>query len=238
VDGGALVTKNLIAGVVRFVGAGFWTVTLNEPRDATSAALMAAVSFVELTNVVVLLLPFHFTTAPLTKPVPFTVNVKAPLPATVVKGVRFPIEGMIDRFTALETARSGVTTVMGKTPTVVRSKAWIEALNCVVLIKVVERLRPLKRTVEPATKPEPLTVTVAPASPALTLVGEILLTLEASKNGEVLKKLPMKLLPDSVIKASNESDSSSGETEATTSVAISRTTLSRETAILIRLCTM
>ena len=60
----------------------FATVTLAVPADVISVASTAAVSCVAETNVVTLLLPFHRTTlVPLTKPLPLTVSVKAPVPA-------------------------------------------------------------------------------------------------------------------------------------------------------------
>ena len=63
-------------------GAGEKTLTLATPAVAMSAAPIAALSCVLLTNVVGRELPFHFTTEDDTKPVPFTVSVKAG-PATV-----------------------------------------------------------------------------------------------------------------------------------------------------------
>ena len=51
-----------------------------------SAAVMAACNCVALTNVVVRLVPFQFTTDPLMNPVPFTVRVKAAVPAVAVDG--------------------------------------------------------------------------------------------------------------------------------------------------------
>jgi hypothetical protein len=54
------------------------------------------------------------------------------------------------------------------------SVATIDALNCVELMRVVERLVPLKRTLEPLLKPAPLTVSENPSPPALTVAGEIL----------------------------------------------------------------
>ena len=55
-------------------GAGFVTVTVAVPAVAISAAVIAAVSCVALTNVVVLAAPLNFTTDVDTKPVPFTVE--------------------------------------------------------------------------------------------------------------------------------------------------------------------
>jgi len=174
VAGGVVVTAKLIASEVRLVGAGFVIVTGNEPTTAISAAVIAAVKVLELTNVVVRLLPFHFTTAPLTKPEPVTVSVNAGSPTPAVNGVRLMMAGMTVKVTALEIKLPEVMTVIGKTPTVVISVATIDALNCVELMKVVERLVPLKRTLEPAGKPTPLTVIVNPVPPALTVAGETL----------------------------------------------------------------
>ena len=69
-------------------GAGFVTVTVAVPAVAMSAAVIAAVNFVVLTNVVVLAAPLNFTTDVDTKPVPFTVRVKAAPPAVALVGER------------------------------------------------------------------------------------------------------------------------------------------------------
>jgi hypothetical protein len=175
------VTLNLIVLEVRLVGAGFNTATENEPTAAISAAVIAALKVVELTKVVVRLLPFHFTTAPVTKPEPLTVSVKAGSPATAVSGVRSIRAGITVKLTAFEVKPLGVVTVMGKVPTVVISVATIDAVNFAGLpvigsagMKVVKRLTPLIRTTMPFTKPVPLTVSENPLSPALTVAGEIL----------------------------------------------------------------
>src|SRR5207245_3623589 len=102
VAGGGLVTVKLIALEVRLVGAGFVTVTGNEPTTARSAAVIATVNLVALTKVVVLLTPFHFTTAPVTKPAPVTVSVKAGSPATAVNGVKPVRTGMPVMLTAFD----------------------------------------------------------------------------------------------------------------------------------------
>jgi hypothetical protein len=67
-------------------GPAFVTVTFAVPAVAISAAVIAAVSWVALTNVVVLAAPLNFTTDVDTKPVPFTVRVKAAPPAVAVVG--------------------------------------------------------------------------------------------------------------------------------------------------------
>src|SRR5439155_3631429 len=86
--GDGLLTLNVWAAEVPPPGAGVTTVTCGVPAAATSAAAMAAVSCVALTNVVVRVAPFHLTVLPLTKPVPVTVSVKAALPAAVLIGDR------------------------------------------------------------------------------------------------------------------------------------------------------
>lgn len=67
-------------------GAGFVTVTLAVPAVAISAAVIAAVSWVALINVVVLAAPLNFTTDVATNPVPFTVRVNPAPPAVALVG--------------------------------------------------------------------------------------------------------------------------------------------------------
>ena len=83
----ALIVKDRIADVPP-PGAGFVTVTVAEPAVAISAAVIAAVNCVALTKVVVLAAPLNFTTDVDTKPVPFTVSVKAAPPAVALVGER------------------------------------------------------------------------------------------------------------------------------------------------------
>jgi hypothetical protein len=74
-------------------GDGFTTVTLAVPAAAMSAAVIAAVTCVLLTKVVVRADPFHFTMEVLTKLLPFTVRVKAAPPAVADAGLRLVIVG-------------------------------------------------------------------------------------------------------------------------------------------------
>ena len=74
-------------------GAGLNTVTEAVPADAMSAAVIAAVSWVEDTYVVVRLAPFHCTMEPLTKLLPLTVSVKAAPPAVADVGLRLVVAG-------------------------------------------------------------------------------------------------------------------------------------------------
>ena len=69
-------------------GAGLVTATVAVPAVAISAAVIAAVSCVAFTNVVVLAAPLNFTTEVNTNPVPLTVRVKAAPPAVALDGER------------------------------------------------------------------------------------------------------------------------------------------------------
>src|SRR5207247_2555821 len=84
--GTGLLTVNVSAPEVPPPGVGENTVTDAVPAVATSLAGIAARNCVPLTNVVVRALLFHRTTDPLTKFVPFTVSVKAPVPAVALLG--------------------------------------------------------------------------------------------------------------------------------------------------------
>ena len=67
-------------------GLGFVTVTVAVAAVAISAAVIAAVNCVALTNVVVLPALLNFTIDVETKPVPLTVSVKAAPPAVALVG--------------------------------------------------------------------------------------------------------------------------------------------------------
>ena len=69
------------------------TVTGKVPAAARSAAVIAAVSWVEETNVVVRLDPFQFTVEPLRKPVPLTVRVNAGAPTAAEAGLMLEVRG-------------------------------------------------------------------------------------------------------------------------------------------------
>ena len=71
------------------------TPTVAVPAVPRSAEVIAAVSCVLFTKVVVLLLPFHVTADPLIKLVPFTVNVKPGVPAFAFAGLRELVVGVL-----------------------------------------------------------------------------------------------------------------------------------------------
>jgi hypothetical protein len=159
-------------------GAGLVTVTFSVPAVAMSAGVIAAVTCVALTKVVVLAAPLNFTTEPETNPVPFTVNVKAAPPAVALVGESDVIVGA-GLFTAngelpvVPPPGAGFVTVTGKEPMAAMSGAVIAAVSCVALTKVVVLAAPLKLTTELDTKPVPFTVSVNAAPPKVALVGEI-----------------------------------------------------------------
>src|SRR3954471_10874429 len=77
---------NVCAFEVPPPGAALTTVTTELPTVSRSLAGMAALSWVELTNVVVRALLLKSTTEPEMKPEPFTVSVSAAPPAVLDAG--------------------------------------------------------------------------------------------------------------------------------------------------------
>ena len=144
------------------------TVTCAVPAPAMSAAGIAAVSWLALTNVVVRVLPFHRTVAPLTKFVPVTVKVNAGPPAGAELGERALSVGaaVVVNGSAFERLVSGLTTVTCAVPAPAMSAAGIAAVSWLALPNVVVRLLPFHRTVAPLTKFAPVTVKVNPGPPA------------------------------------------------------------------------
>lgn len=99
-------------------GVGLKTVTAEVPPPETSEALTDAVTWVLLTKLVGRSEPFHLTTQPLTKLVPFTVRVKAAEPAVAEVGDRLDTAGaglltVKLRVKLLPPPGDGVNTLMG-----------------------------------------------------------------------------------------------------------------------------
>src|SRR5919108_211594 len=84
--GTGLLIENVCAADVPPPGVGVTTLTTALPAAAMSAAVMAAVSWVVLTNVVARGAPFHCTVLPGTKLLPIAVSVKAAPPAAALVG--------------------------------------------------------------------------------------------------------------------------------------------------------
>src|SRR5207237_5724910 len=148
--GAGLFTANVCAADVPPPGAGVITVTCGVPAVAMSAAGIAAVSLVALTNVVVRATPFHCTVLADTKPLPFTVSVKAAPPAVAVAG------------------DSDVSTGAGLVPTrpvpvTPREMLPPPAVN-VTLVAVVTPVSGVNRTVTVAVAPAPTRLNEPPES--------------------------------------------------------------------------
>ena len=82
--------------------AGFMTATVCVPGLDTSGAGMVADNCVAEPKVVVRAAPSSLTTAPATNPVPATLSVNAPLPATTVAGVSAVTVGALTYISALD----------------------------------------------------------------------------------------------------------------------------------------
>jgi hypothetical protein len=160
-------------------------------RNAVSAAVIAALSCVALRNVVARGEPFQLTTSPFAKPVPVTVRVK---PVELQNGVLFievvdadsavMVGSAIGNDTALDVFAldTGVATATCAVPTETRSAAGIAALSCAAFVCVapiyvvasgVVVLPLVHCTTEHGRRFAPVTITVAPALPAVAPVGEM-----------------------------------------------------------------
>ena len=162
---------------------GFRTVTLAEPAAAIAEAGTWAVSWVALTKAVASGEPFHCTVAPETKLLPLTVRVKAGLPAVAPTGDRDARVGAAVETVnvrALEEALPGFRTMTLAEPAAVILAAGIWAVSWVALTKVVAIDEPFHCTVEPETKPLPLTVRLNAELPAKTPAGESELSVGAA----------------------------------------------------------
>ena len=139
--------------------AGFVTVTFTVPAVAMSAAGIVATIWVLVTDEgVIAALEPKFTVAPVTKPVPVRVNVKAaPLTVAVAGAIEVsvgPETALIvnDRLPDVPPPGAGFVTVTVAVPAVAISAAVIAAVNCVALTKVVVLDAPLNFTTDVDTK--------------------------------------------------------------------------------------
>src|SRR5207302_1756312 len=176
---------------------GLETVSDAVPTVATSAAAIAACSWVPETSVVARAAPFHFTTAPVTKLVPFTVRVNARPPDAALLGDSEPSVGtglggmLIVNVRALDVPPPGLgeKTRTAAVPAIARSAAVIAARRRVALTNVVVRALPFHCTTEPATKLVPLTTRVNAAPPAFALVGDSEVTAGTGLGGVLMLKV-------------------------------------------------
>lgn len=147
----------------------FITVTFALPTVAINAADTDALNCVELTTVVARPVPFHCTTAPLRKLVPFTVSVKAGPPAPVAAGFRLVMVGVgtvMEKLVAVDALPPVFVTVTPALPPLAIRLAETAAVNCVELTNVVVSAVPFQFTTAPLRKLVPFTVSVNAAPPA------------------------------------------------------------------------
>jgi hypothetical protein len=138
-------------------GAGLVTVTGRVPAFIRSGPRMVAVTCVALTKVVDLGLPLKFTTAPLTKPEPFTESVRRCEPAEALAGCSEVIAGTGLLLAAMlkicafdvPPPGAGLVTVTDGLAAFATSLARMAAVTFVALTKVVVRALPLKFTTAP-----------------------------------------------------------------------------------------
>src|SRR5207244_2226315 len=157
-------TGKVTAADVPPPGPGVVTVTFTMAAASRSVDGIAAVSWVVLTKVVGRAAPFHCTVVePFTNPVPLTVSVKAAPPTVALVGTSAVIVGMgllTGNVSAAEAPPPGVgvNTVTCGVAAVAMSAAVIAAVSWVALTKVVVRVVPFQRTVEPLRQLAPFPV--------------------------------------------------------------------------------
>ena len=164
-------------------GVGLNTVTWALPACPISTLVMLACSWLLLTKLVVRLLPFHFTTEPAIKLVPFTVKVKPASPADALLGVSPLRVGtgftlLIVNVRALDVPPlgAGLNTVTFAVPATAISTFVKLTCSWVLLTKVVFRLAPFHCTTDSEINLVPFTVKVKPGPPADALLGDKLLS--------------------------------------------------------------
>ena len=154
------------------------TVTALFPAVCRSAAGIAAVNCVAVTNVVVSAAPFQCATELLLKLVPVNVRLKAAAPRAAdvcERDVRVGDGLLIGSVTALENPPPGVglNTAAVPEPAVAIWAAVTVAVNCVELTNVVGRATELSQPArELLTKPLPFIVSVNVGPPAITEAGD------------------------------------------------------------------
>ena len=185
--GTGLLTVNDLAFDVPPPGGAFTTLTNAVPAVSMSDSGTVAVSRVLLTKVVVKTEPFQCTFERETKCDPVTVRVKAGPSAVALLGEIELIAG-----TGLLTVNvfafdvpppgPGFVTVTLIVPAVAMSAAEIAAVSWALLENVVVRGAPFQFTTEVVMNPDPFTVSVKAAPPAVTLAGEMEVTVGTPTN--------------------------------------------------------
>jgi hypothetical protein len=179
--GTGLLTVNVFAFDVPPPGGAFTTLTKAVPAVSMSDSGTVALSRVLLTKVVVKTELFQCTFEPETKCDPVTVSVKAGPSAVALLGEIELITGagllMVNVFAFdVPPPGPGFVTVTLIVPAVAMSAAEIAAVSWALLENVVARGAPFQFTTEVVMNPEPFTVSVKAAPPAVALAGEMEVT--------------------------------------------------------------
>jgi hypothetical protein len=163
-------------------GAGLVTVMFALPAVAMSDAGTAALNCEALAKVVGSAVPFQLTVEVDTKLLPLTVSENAAPPAVAPVGAMPAMVGAGLVLTMVNTDApddpppgAGELTVTLAVPAPAMSLAGTDAVSCASLMNVVVSAVPFQLTVEDATKPVPLTVSVNALPPAVVLAGARLL---------------------------------------------------------------
>lgn len=158
--------------------SGFFAVMEKPPDNVIRLAGTLAVSCVELPNVVLSGVEPHETMAPKTKFAPAIDRVAPPAPAFNCVGEMEPIDGGPDgepsetvNVSAFELAPPALTTVTEYLPADAMADAGTCAVSCVLLTNMVLRAVLFHQTMDPETKPLPLTVRVRSGPPARVEAG-------------------------------------------------------------------
>ena len=141
--------------------------------------------------------PFTCTTEELLYPVPLTVSVKLLPKAKTGFGEMLEMVGtglLTAKLSVSETPPPGpgLATLIESSLAVARSEAGMAAVNRVPLTNVVGRVAPFTRTTEVLTKLLPVSVSVNPPLPAMTLVGDMLVS---AGTGLLIVNVSAELLP-------------------------------------------
>src|SRR5229473_779357 len=158
IDGKGLLIANVAAADAPPPGAGFVTVTLTVPPVAISAAVIAAVTCVALTNVVVFAAPLKSTTEVDTKFVPLRVSVNSAPPAVALVGESVVMTGA----GLVPVPLSVATCVVGLASSVIVSVAVLAFSALGVNVKLMTQFAP-GFTVAPLIQVVPATTAKSPA---------------------------------------------------------------------------
>ena len=167
-----LITGEMVKVALFEVAPLSTTVTAAVPAVAIRVEPTVAVNCVAFQVNIFSALPFHCTAALESKPVPFTVSVKAAPPAFAELGLSEVMTGEMVKVTPFEVPMSlDTVTVTVPAVTIRLESTW--AVSCVAVPGVVGRVVAPQCTVSVPSKFEPVTVSVKLGPPAVAELGLI-----------------------------------------------------------------